>query len=126
MRALIFQMIRFSLTGTLATLIHFSTVIALVETTHLQPLTANIFGFFSGFIISFSGHRFWTFSETTQRIRTSLPKFIFIAGINLVGNQSLYYLLLKKLHFQYETALIIVLGLMALMTFLLSKWWAFR
>jgi len=126
MLTLMFQMIRFSITGILATLVHFSTVVVLVETLHLHPLTANIVGFLCGFIISFSGHRFWTFSDTTSNLRQALPRFLTIAGINLAGNQTLYYLLLIKLHVQYEIALLVVLGIVASMTFLLSKRWVFR
>lgn len=120
------QMIRFGITGSMATLLHFAVVVLLVETQHMYPLTANIFGFFTGFIVSFSGHRFWTFSETTRTVRASLPRFFLIAALNFAGNQTLYYLLLEKLHMHYTIALIIVLGVMAAITYCLSKWWAFR
>jgi putative flippase GtrA len=120
------QLIRFGITGAMATLVHFSMVVLLVETEHLPPLTANIFGFISGFFVSFSGHRFWTFAATSRSVRASLPRFFLIAAFNFAGNQSLYYILLEKLHMNYTIALIIVLGLMAVITYCLSKWWAFR
>jgi len=120
-----FQLIRFGITGTSATLVHFSMVILLVEIEHLYPLTANVYGFLCGFIVSFSGHRFWTFSETSRSTRASLPRFFLIATINFSGNQTLYYLLLNKLHMHYTIALLLVLGFMAIITFFLSKLWAF-
>ena len=122
----ILQIVRFGITGSMATLVHFFTVVLLVETNHLHPLTANIFGFLSGFLISFSGHRFWTFSETSRTVSASLPRFLLIATANFAGNQSLYYISLEKLHMHYTIALLFVLGLMALFTYCLSKWWAFR
>ena len=122
----ILQILRFGITGTMATLVHFFMVIFLVETSYSDPLTANIFGFLSGFMISFSGHRFWTFSETSRTVGASLPRFLLIAATNFLGNQSLYYVLLVRLHIHYTIALILVLGLMALFTYCLSKWWAFR
>lgn len=120
-----FQLMRFGITGTLVTLVHFSIVILLVETEHLHPLTANTYGFLCGFIISFSGHRFWTFSETSRTLRSSLPRFFFIAALNFIGNQTFYYLLLDKLHMHYTIALLLVLSFMATITFFLSKLWAF-
>jgi len=120
------QLIRFGITGSLATVTHFMTVVLFVELTHLHPLSANIIGFMSGFVISFSGHRYWTFSGTDQLVRTALPKFFLVAMINFFCNQSLYYVFLTKFHWNYTIALILVLGVMASITFLMSKLWVFR
>lgn len=120
------QLIRFSTTGAMATLTHYLTVILLVELHLLLPLTANIIGFTTGFVVSFTGHRFWTFADTTQKISQSLPNFIIVALFNFSINQTLYFILLKKIHLPYDIALIIVLGVMALITFSLGKFWAFR
>jgi len=123
---LLLQLIRFSITGGLATITHFMTVVLLVELTSLHPLSANVFGFFCGFIVSFSGHRFWTFADTTQLVRIALSRFFLIAIINFICNQSLYYIFLTKFHWNYTVALILVLGTMASITFLVSKLWVFR
>ena len=123
---LFFQLIRFGIIGSLATLMHFTTVVLLVEFTRLHPLSANVIGFSSGFVFSFSGHRFWTFSGTTQLVRTSLPRFFLVAIINFIGNQTLYYTFLMNFHWNYTVALILVLGIMASVTFLMGKLWVFR
>ncbi len=123
---LFFQLIRFGITGGLATLTHFTTVILLVEFTKLHPLSANVIGFSCGFIVSFSGHSLWTFANTTQRVHIVLPRFFLVAAINFGCNQGLYTLFLIKFHWNYTIALIIVLGIMASITFLLSKLWVFR
>ncbi len=120
------QLLRFGITGSLATLTHFTTVILLVEFTRLHPLSANVLGFSCGFVISFYGHRFWTFSGTTQLVRIALPRFLLVAIINFICNQSLYYTFLMKFHWNYTIALVLVLGIMASITFLMSKLWVFR
>lgn len=121
-----FQLVRYGIIGGLAAIVYFTVVIVLVEIAYFQPLIANLCGFFSGFLISFLGHRFWTFSETSRTVRDSLHCFFLIATFNFVGNQTLYYFLFAKLHMQYIFALVLVLGFMALITFCLSKWWVFR
>ncbi len=120
------QLFRFGITGAFATLTHFTVVIILVEIKKLHPLTANLFGFMCGFLVSFSGHRFWTFSKTVQSIQISLLRFFLVAVISFIGNQSFYYLLLIQLHVPYIIALIVVLSSMAFVTFLFSKGWAFQ
>lgn len=122
----IFQLARFGITGVMATVVHFSVVVSFVELEHLPPLTANLFGFLCGFVVSFTGHRFWTFSETSRTVRDSLPRFFFVATINFLGNQTLYYIALNKWHLHYIPALVFVLGFMAMITYLFSRWWAFR
>ena len=123
---LFLQMIRFGIIGGCATLTHFTTVILRVKFARFYPLSANAIGFFCGFIISFSGHRFWTFSGTTQLVRTALPRFFLVAIINFICNQTLYYTFLTKFHWNYTVALILVLGIMASITFLMGKLWVFR
>ncbi len=120
------QLIRFGIIGSAATVTHFVTVILLVEFTKLHPLSANVFGFSCGFIVSFAGHRFWTFAGTEQLVRIALPRFFLVAIINFICNQSLYSLFLMYFHWNYTVALIMVLGIMASITFLMSKFWVFR
>lgn len=123
---LLLQLLRFGITGGLATVTHFTTVILLVKFALLHPLSANVFGFLCGFVVSFSGHRFWTFSDSTQLVRITLQRFLLVTVINFICNQSLYYTFLTKFHWNYTIALIMVLGIMASITFLASKLWVFR
>lgn len=123
---LILQLIRFGATGGLATATHFIAVIAIVELSPIPPIEANVIGYCLGFIVSFIGHRHWTFSESTRDLITTLPRFFAIALINFVVNLGLFYLLVRLVHMPYVIALIIVLSVVATISFVLSKHWAFR
>lgn len=125
-RDLFYQLMRFSMTGATAASVHYFVVVIIVEIFKLDPLWVNVIGFGSGFIISFFGHRYWTFADSNRHIMIGLPMFLVVAGINFGINQSLFYLFLRIFNLQYYFALLIVLCIMALITFLLSKLWVFR
>ncbi len=123
---LIKQLLRFGMTGCMAAMVQYLTVILIVETLHINPLWANVIGFACGFIVSFFGHRFWTFRGCDRKIIVGLPMFLVVAGINFIINQSLFYIFLQPLKLHYASALFISLCFMAATTFLLSKLWVFR
>lgn len=123
--SLFWQLIRFSITGSLSTATHFCTVISLVELWHWHPLNANAMGFTNGFFISFFGHRFWTFNSNRE-IRTALPAFFVTAVSVFFLNQSLFYLFLSKIHLHYLFALSFALAITSLCNFILSRHWVFK
>jgi putative flippase GtrA len=125
MKPLILQLMRFGITGGTAALTHFSIVFALVHSLHMPPLTANIYAFMVAFFISYSGHRYWTFANSSHSARSTLPRFFLISCLNFIGNQSLYYFLLTALHMNYLIALVIVLGIIASISFIINKFWVF-
>ena len=123
---LLSQMMRFSVVGLSSTVVHFTCVILLVEFEALKPLTANIIAFLVAFLVSFFGHRYWTFADTTRSFRHTLPRFLSIAIMSFIINESLYWYLLHIQNMYYPVALIIVLAAVSVFTFTLSKLWAFR
>ncbi len=121
------ELLRFSVTGGLSSLVHFTVVVLLVEFGQLLPLTANVIAFLTAFSVSYFGHRHFTFARADKSFSTaSLPRFFTIATMSFVMNESLFYYLLHGLNMYYPVALIIVLATVSAFTFTLSKFWAFR
>lgn len=118
------QILRFFIIGTSASATHFIGVVCLVELFTLQPLIANIFAFFLAFQISYIGHRYWTFNHR-QHALGSLPKFFTVASFGFIMNEGLFALCLHVFNWYYPIALAITLITVAIMTFILSKFWAF-
>lgn len=118
------QFFRFVSVGVTAALVHFATVVVLVQNNLLVPLSANVLGFLLGFQVSYWGHRSWTFHDTVTLHRVALPKLLLVQVCNFIANESLFYWLLA-LHLPYTTALIIVLSILPLFTFFISKLWVF-
>ena len=119
------QLVRFGVVGLLAALIHFSTVILLVQTYHFVPLTANILGFLIAFQFSYWGHRKWTFNDTESMHRVAVSKFLCVQMLNFAMNELLFYVFLS-FNLPYPVALIIVLTVLPIFTFAASKLWVFR
>jgi putative flippase GtrA len=120
------QLARFGVVGCTASLINFLIVVLLVEYLHLRPLVANLFAFFCAFVVSYVGHRYWTFAHKDHRVMKCMPKFFLTALLSLGLSEGLYFLMLKNNFLSYEIALLFVIAIVACLSFTLSKFWAFR
>lgn len=119
------QLAAFLATGSCAAATHWGSVLLLVEAGGLAPLHANVAGFALAFLVSYGGHRRWTFAATGLAHRVALPRFLLVAVAGLGLNQSLFALLLAATPMSYPLALLLVLAAVATFTFLLSRHWAF-
>jgi putative flippase GtrA len=124
-RPLFFQLVRFGIVGLTGAALHFSIVVGLVQQLKMAPLVANVFAFLFAFQVSYWGHRCWTFRWTTASHRAALPKLLCVQLVNLAVNETLFFIFLS-LHYPYPVALIIVLTILPIFTFIFSKWWVFK
>lgn len=125
------QLARFGVVGIAAMAVHWLMVAVLVPLGAL-PLIANVVAFAVAFNVSYIGHRNWTFAtDTTVDVAvgdrgTPFKRFFGVALLSFVLNEILYYLLLRYTALDYRVALFIVLIAVAALTFILSRYWAFR
>jgi putative flippase GtrA len=124
-REQLIQIARFLTVGTLAAAVHFSMVVMLVQFYNYAPLIANVGGFVVSFQVSYWGHRWWTFSETEISHREAYLKLVMVQIANFGLNEMLYYFLLS-FHLPYQLALLIVLAILPVFTFVTSKFWVFQ
>ncbi len=124
-KAQILQIMRFGLIGVTAAVVHFNTVVMLVQEFQYAPLIANVAGFLIAFQVSYWGHRNWTFSDTAMSHSDAYPRLMLVQITNFAINEYLYYIFLS-LHLPYQLALIIVIAIMPIFTFITSKWWVFQ
>ncbi|TVQ72137.1 MAG: GtrA family protein [Oceanospirillales bacterium] len=121
---MIAQVSRFALVGVTALMVHWL-VVRLLVPLGLAPLIANVFGFIVAFNVSYFGHRKLTFKADNQQHSKTLPKFATVALGSFAVNELLYAILLIFTPLRYDIALFIVLGVVAVMTYLFSRFWAF-
>jgi putative flippase GtrA len=115
----------FCAVGAAAFMTHFGVVIAVVPL-GLHPLIANVVGFLCAFGVSFIGHNHWTFPGPHDRDRArALHRFFTVAVSSFAINETLLWLMLLLTRLPYQLALLIVLVIVAALTLLLSKYWAF-
>lgn len=120
------QLFFFLAIGASSALVHIVTVLNLVSYAQLSPLLANIFAFLIAFNVSYLGHKYLTFAGLENSKQLSLPHFFLVASSGGIINECLYYALLHYTQLNYLIALVLVLGLVAVYSFILSRFWACR
>ena len=120
------QLVRFGVIGGAATLVHFLIVNGLVELCSMAALVANVIAYVVALQVSFWGHHHWSFSGHGGSKSNCMAKFVIVSLTGLLLNQLCFYLLLTYTSLDYRLALVVVLGVVAVFTFIMSKIWAFN
>lgn len=115
----------FLIIGALAALTHYVVAVGLEWLLKINPLYSNIAGFLLAFPVSYVGHYQFTFAAIKTRHQHSLPKFLSIAVLGFLANQGLVALGLIYTDLPFWLLLGVVMVLIAVMTYLLSRYWAF-
>lgn len=118
------QLCRFGIIGIIAAAVHFCSVVYLVQMFAVNPLIANIFAFIIAFQVSYLGHSFWTFANTTKDHRYVLPRLFLLQCVIFAINESSYAFFMSY-GLSYKLALILVLTILPLITFTIAKLWIF-
>ena len=119
------QPLQFILVGAVAAGTHLGVVVILVQGLGLSPLLANVPAFCLAFGVSYNGHARLTFGRSGARGPAVAGRYFLVASLSLLLNELLYAWALHGLGWPYVWALLLVLLLVAVLTFVLSKYWAF-
>ena len=119
------SLIRFGLTGILATLTHSVVFICLIELFGIRPLYATVPAFLSALLVSYLLNYRWTFDASGPHQRM-LPRYTLVSITGLGLNLLITYWVVDVLRGDYLWALLLVIVTVPVMTFLLSKLWVFR
>lgn len=111
--------------GVLAAAVHYVVAVC-AHSLGLLPANANWAGFICAFPVSYIGHRLWSFRGTQASHGQAFPKFLLVALLGFFGNQCLLWLGLHYSHAPFWLILGLVMGVVAVTTYVLSKCWAFR
>ena len=120
------QLLQFVLVGGSAAATHLAVVGLLVALLGMPPLAANVLAFLVAFVVSYNGHALFTFSAARARGWPVVARFFAVACLSFVANELLYYIALNWLHWHYFWSLAAVLVLVAIGTFVISKFWVFK
>jgi putative flippase GtrA len=111
--------------GALAAGVHY-VVALLAHAMGWQPANANWLGFLLAFPVSYIGHRWWSFRGTLAGHRQAFPRFFAVALLGFFANQLLLWLALTYTPLPFWLVLGVVMVLVAISTWLLSRFWAFH
>lgn len=117
--------IYFIAVGCGAALIHFLTVVALVELPGWPPLAANVAGWLCAFGFSFTGHHRLTFAGHSLTVSRSASRFFLISAAGFAVNETVYAFGLHFSPLHYDLLLALILVAVAVLTFAASRYWAF-
>ena len=112
--------------GCIAAGVHWLVVVALVEAAGWHPLVANVAGWSLALIVSFGGHHRLTFRGHGAPVARSAMRFVLVSAAGFGVNETVYALSLGWSRLGYQSLLAIVLALVAVLTWLLSRHWVFR
>lgn len=116
---------RFAVTGGAATCVHLAVALLLIGQ-GVPPLTGNACAFAVAFVVSFWGHHAFTFAHHGLAAHRALLRFIIVAGLGFIANETSLMLLLVQSSLPARAALLASTTLAAICTFILSRCWAFR
>ena len=126
MRRLTTRVVWFIAVGCAAALTHLGVVMGLVTHFGFNPLIANIAGWLVAFGVSFSGHYNATFRDQNAPKLRSTMRFFVVSAAGFGINETAYAALLHWNGLPYDVALAIVLLVVAVATYGLSRHWAFQ
>ncbi len=116
----------FTIIGALAALTHYLVAVGFEYSALLTAAHANIAGFVVAFPVSYFGHRAFSFAGQDASHRQSLPRFLSVALLGFFANQTLVLSAIRYTKLPFWFSLGVVMVLVAISTYLLSKFWAFK
>src|SRR5262245_58428105 len=120
------QIIPFTLVGIISTGIHLLLVYVMVRFFNVPPLIANTIAYGITVHVSYLGHRYVTFAHVANDRYLRYCHYAAVSILAFLLNEFLYFLCLYYLPIHYFVSLMIVIILVAIFTFVASKWWACR
>ncbi len=120
------QLTWFVIVGSSAAATHWAVAVSCVAYLQFKPLVANIIGWLVAFGVSFSGHYLLTFKHQHAPLLRAGVRFFLVSALGFGVNEASYALLLYYSSLPYDLLLALVLIGIAALTFILSRFWAFR
>ncbi len=119
------SLLRFVVVGSAAAAVHWGTVVLLVGHLGWWPLLANGVGWVVAVGVSFTGHHRWSFRHQAAPMQSAAPRFLLVSASGFLLNQLAYAAALRWSGARYDIALAVVLLAVAVLTYLMSRFWAF-
>jgi putative flippase GtrA len=118
-------MLRYALTGGLATALHYGVLLTLVEGFHCAAPVAAAAGALCGALLAYAGNRHFTFAAGTAGHGRALPRFALVALLGAGLNAAIVWLGTAALGLHYLFAQALATLAVLLFGFRLNKTWSF-
>jgi putative flippase GtrA len=113
---------RYLAAGGTAAFVDLGLLYLLTESFGLHYLFSAILAFIVAFFVSFFLQKFWTFQDNSvEKVHTQVAVYFITAIASLALNTLLMYLFVEWLHLWYMSAQFLASGLLACVTFFISR-----
>lgn len=119
------QLLRFAVAGLGVTLFAASIYLALTLLLGLPPLVANSFSTACGVAAGYTAHSRWSFRAEPERRRTSIPRFLIVAGLGFVLNSTWVWIATTALPLPAWAPVPAMIFVTPLASFALNRYWVF-
>jgi putative flippase GtrA len=118
------QAVRFTVIGGVATIVHYTILVSLVEGLHATPLLGSSIGFIAGVVVGFFLNRRFTFTEA-RPLGASFAKYAMVYAIGFALNATMLQTLI---HFGlwYLAAQAAATAIVLVWNFIGARFFAFR
>jgi putative flippase GtrA len=119
------EIARFGSVGLVATAVHAGVYAALVSLLSAPPQSSNLVAFGIAFVVSFLGHHHFTFRGPKRSAGSAALRFFVVALAGYALNAGFVALTTQKLGKPPLVAVIFMLFVTPVVTYMLAKLWAF-
>jgi putative flippase GtrA len=119
------QVSAFALVGVAAAVVHYGTLVGLVELAGAGPVPATLAGYLLGGIVSYGLNRRYAFASDRPHAEAGW-RFAVVAFIGLGVTTLLMAVFLRVLEWHYIPSQVLTTGIVLLWSFFAHKYWSFR
>jgi putative flippase GtrA len=119
------QFFSFAAVGVVGTAAHYSTLIALVQIMHVNPVVSSGAGFVVGALVNYALNYRLTF-RSTKLHRDSMPKFFLVALFGLGFNTAIMALMTEVWKLHYLVAQVLATAGVLVWNFAVNRYWTFK
>ena len=123
-RHLLRQFLSFAEVGIVGTLVHYGTLIALVQIAAVTPVLASGVGFVNGGLVNYFLNYQYTFRSSRPHDEAVI-RFLTVALAGVALNTLIMSLCTDILDFHYLLAQVIATGIVVISNFAGNRWWTF-
>ncbi|WHY76790.1 GtrA family protein [Neobacillus sp. WH10] len=120
------KVIFYGFVGIIGTIVHFFTLVILVELFGVNPILSSIIGFILTVILSFVLNRKYTFKANSKNQKYLLIKYVIVSINGLMLNSLIMYFTVDILSIHYSFGQMIVVICIPIINFLLNNFWTFK
>lgn len=117
--------VRYSLTGGVATAVHYGVLMLLAEVAHVAAGWAAASGAVAGAAVAYLGNRRFAFAESQTLHRHALPRFLTVAALGAAVSGLVVWLGSTALGVHYLAAQIVATVVALVLTYRLNRSWSF-